>query len=159
MHFKIEVGSLDADSKLLYWDLCKRYLVVPKGNLQSDVKPRAFLRFVVLKDWLWHIMQYKVIHIIQAPKRTNHTSHNKTIHKTQWLTFPDCVATTIVEGNKTIRAFLQRHVKLRPTRFPKLLRRNPRRRLQLRYTGDWDARPGESVICRRLQNKLCRNNK
>ena len=54
-HFKI-VGSLEADSKRLCWDSSKRFLVVPKVILQSITKPttRAFLRSIVLKDWLWH---------------------------------------------------------------------------------------------------------
>ena len=49
-HFKI-VGSLEADSKQLYWDSSKGFLVVPKVVLQSITKPtRAFLRSIVLKD-------------------------------------------------------------------------------------------------------------
>ena len=53
-HFKI-VGSLEADSKQLYWDSSKGFLVVPKVVLQSITKPtRAFLRSIVLKDLLWH---------------------------------------------------------------------------------------------------------
>ena len=55
-HFKI-VGSLEADSERIYWYSCKGFLVVPKVNLQSVIKPSgAFLRFIVLvlKDWLWH---------------------------------------------------------------------------------------------------------
>jgi len=49
-HFKI-VGRLEADSKRLYWDSRKGYLVVPKVILQSITKPtRAFLRSIVLKD-------------------------------------------------------------------------------------------------------------
>jgi len=41
---------------------------VPKVILQSVIKPsRAFLRFIVLKDWLWH-----------------KTPRPKTIQKTRW---------------------------------------------------------------------------
>jgi len=50
------VGSLEADSKRLYWYSCKGNLVVPKVNLRNFTKPtRAFIRSIVLKDWLWHI--------------------------------------------------------------------------------------------------------
>ena len=48
-HFKI-VGGLEADSKQRDFWWCQK-----KVKFQSVIKPsRAFLRFIVLKDWLWH---------------------------------------------------------------------------------------------------------